>query len=386
MKMTSTTMEVAGTTPGAVSSTTGAEGHSPKTKSPAVPRVAIAGVSGYSGEELARILLRHPRFTAAPPIFLGRAAEVAAGEPVWLENLHPQLSAPETDRHEIVPFDWSALSASGTEVLLLATPHEQSREWVPEALARGIRVIDLSGAWRLRDSANRSVYRLTDKDPQLAESIQAEAVYGSPELHRDAIAAARVVANPGCYATSLILALAPFVEAKVVDTSAGIVCDAKSGVSGAGKSPSPKTHFMYAADNLSAYSVFGHRHTGELLEQLHLTSDQIQFTPHLLPIPRGILSTIYVRLSCRYEAAEIFEILTRFYAGSSFVRVRQHGTLPQIQHVVRTNFCDIGFELAPDGKRLVIVSCLDNLLKGAAGQAIQNLNLMYGWKETEGLL
>ena len=350
------------------------------------PRVAVAGVSGYAGEELARILLRHPRFSSAAPVFLGRSGETSAGESVWLENLHPQLSMPGIERHEIVPFDWSALSSSGTEVLLLATPHEQSREWVPEAIARGIRVIDLSGAWRLREPANRSVYRLTDKDPGIAESIGKQAVYGSPELHRDAIASARVVANPGCYATSIILALAPFVEAGIVDLNAGIICDAKSGVSGAGKAPSPKTHFMYAADNLSAYSVFGHRHTGELLEQLHLAPDQIQFTPHLLPIPRGILSTIYVRLSRRFEAAEIFKMLTAFYTGESFVRVRPHGTLPQIQDVVRTNFCDLGFELSPDGKRAVIVSCLDNLLKGAAGQAIQNLNLMYGWKETEGLL
>lgn len=379
-------MEVGGALPGAVNSTSNTEGPAPERGASAMPRVAIAGVSGYAGEELARILLRHPRFTAASLTFLGRSGEIAAGEPVWLENLHPQLSAPEKERHEIIPFDWSAISEGGTEILLLATPHEQSREWVPEALARGIRVIDLSGAWRLQDPANRSVYRLTDKNPEIAATIQAEAVYGSPELHRDAIAAAQVVANPGCYATSIILALAPLLDARIVDVTAGIVCDAKSGVSGAGKSLSPKTHFMYAADNLSAYSVFGHRHTGELLEQLHLTSDQIQFTPHLLPIPRGILSTIYVRLGRRFEAAEISGFLTRFYAGSSFVRIRPYGTLPQIQHVVRTNFCDIGFELAPDGKRLVVVSCLDNLLKGAAGQAVQNLNLMYGWKETEGLL
>ena len=385
METTSTTMKVTGASPEAVNSAN-TEADSRQRRSLSMPRVAVAGVSGYAGEELARILLRHPRFTGAPPIFLGRAAEIAASEPVWVESLHPQLSTTEEGLHEIVPFEWSTLSANGTEVLLLATPHEQSREWVPEALARGIRVVDLSGAWRLQDPANRSVYRLTDKNPELAKLIQAETVYGLPELHRDAIVTAQVVANPGCYATSIILALAPFAEGKLVDMNAGIICDSKSGVSGAGKSPTSKTHFMYAADNLSAYSVFGHRHTGELLEQLHLTSDQIQFTPHLLPIPRGILSTIYLRLRRRFQAAEIFDTFTRFYAGSSFVRVRRPGMLPQIQHVVRSNFCDIGFELAPDGKRLVIVSCLDNLLKGAAGQAVQNLNLMYGWKETEGLL
>ena len=164
-------------------------------------------------------------------------------------------------------------------------PHENSREQAPEWLARGVKVIDLSGAWRLDDPSNRAVYKLTDADSALALSLQQEAVYGSPELHREAIATARLVANPGCYATSIILALAPLVRAGLVDLDHGIVCDSKSGVSGAGKSPSPKTHFMYAADNLSAYAVFGHRHTGELLEQLHLTDAQIQFTPAPPPHP-----------------------------------------------------------------------------------------------------
>jgi N-acetyl-gamma-glutamyl-phosphate reductase len=172
----------------------------------------------------------------------------------------------------------------------------------------------------------------------------------------------------------------------MIDLAPGIICDAKSGVSGAGKAATAKTHFMYAADNLSAYAVFGHRHTGELLEQLHLDASEIQFTPHLLPIPRGILSTIYVRLVDTMHPEKIESIFRSFYATSPLVRVRGNGNLPQIQYIVRTNFCDIGFELEPGGKRLVIVSCLDNLLKGAAGQAVQNLNLMCGWNEAEGLL
>jgi len=270
--------------------------------------------------------------------------------------------------------------------MFLATPHEASREWVPELLARGIRVIDLSGAWRLQEPANRAVYKLHDQDPVLAATLQQEAVYGSPELHRAEIAGARLVANPGCYATSIILALAPLVKAGLVDTNHGIVADAKSGVSGAGKAATAKTHFMYAADNLSAYAVFGHRHTGEMLEQLGLTTEQIQFTPHLLPIPRGILSTIYVRLQHSTTAAEIESCLRSFFAGSPLVRIHAAQHLPQIQHVVRTSYCDIGFELAKDGKRLVLVSCLDNLLKGAASQAVQNMNLMCGFKEAEGLL
>jgi N-acetyl-gamma-glutamyl-phosphate reductase len=204
-------------------------------------------------------------------------------------------------------------------------------------------------------------------------------------LHAPAIAKARLVANPGCYATSIILALAPLLRAGLVDLDHGIICDAKSGVSGAGKAPTPTTHFMHGADNLSAYAVFGHRHTGELLEQLHLDTSQIQFTPHLLPIPRGILSTIYVRLAAPGSIIKLQSCLNDFYADAPMVRVRRSPMLPQIQHVVRTSFCDLGFQLAPDGRRLIIVSCLDNLLKGAASQAVQNMNLMAGFHQSAGL-
>lgn len=350
-------------------------------------RAAVAGVSGYAGAELARLLLAHPRFANGGPMFLGRMDGTSAAGVQDLYDLHPQLA-----RHngrpspQVVPFTWQQLEDSGTEVLFLALPHEQSREWVPEAMARGMRVIDLSGAWRLHNPENAAVYKLHDAEPERAAELQAEAVYGCPELHREAIREARLVANPGCYATSVILALAPLVQAGLLDVQHGIIADAKSGVSGAGKAPTAKTHFMYASDNLSAYSVFGHRHTGELLEQLHLTNEQIQFTPHLLPIPRGILSTIYARLNEAASANEIESVLRDFYASSPMVRVHRTGDLPQIAHVVRTSYCDLGFELGPDGKRLVLVSCLDNLLKGAASQAVQNLNVMCGWQESEGLL
>jgi N-acetyl-gamma-glutamyl-phosphate reductase len=357
-------------------------------KAPATtPRTAIAGISGYAGGELARLLLRHPRLNAATPTFLGRAGEEVVDESTYLEDLHPQLATPGNHHaHEVHPFSWKRIVDSGIEVLFLATPHEQSREWVPQAIEHGIKVVDLSGAWRLKDHVNRAVYRLTDVHPEHAAELQAEAVYGCPELHRDEIRRARLVANPGCYATSIILALAPLLRAGLVDVDHGIICDAKSGVSGAGKAATAKTHFMHVADNLSAYSVFGHRHTGELLEQLHLKTNQIQFTPHLLPIPRGILSTIYLRLNQTANASEIDSVLQSFYRHSPLVRLHVSPRLPEIQHIVRTNFCDLGFALAPDGKRLVMVSCLDNLLKGAAGQAVQNMNLMCGWNEEEGLL
>ena len=351
------------------------------------PRTAIAGVSGYAGGELARLLLRHPRLNGVTPTFLGRTGDAEVGPSIYLEDLHPQLATPG-DHHanEVFPFHWERIGDSGIEVLFLATPHDQSRKWVPEAIERGIKVIDLSGAWRLKESSNRDVYHLKDANPEQAAELQAEAVYGCPELHRDIIRQARLVANPGCYSTSIILALAPLLQAGLVDVHHGIICDAKSGVSGAGKAATAKTHFMNAADNLSAYAAFGHRHTGELLEQLHLGADQIQFTPHLLPIPRGILSTIYLRLKHPTDASAISAVLQDFYRHSPMVRVHTYPRLPEIQHVVHTNFCDLGFALAADGKRLVIVSCLDNLLKGAAGQAVQNMNLMFGWKEEEGLL
>ena len=348
-------------------------------------RVAIAGVSGYAGGELVRLLLDHPRLRCSPPLLLGRLGETDAA-PVALTHLHPHLSGLGTaDQMQVLPFTWEQLQRQGTELILLATPHEQSRAWAPHALAHGMRVIDLSGAWRLQQEQNRAIYNLEDVDPSLAAALQSEAVYGLPELHAAAIRQARLVANPGCYATSMLLALAPLVRAGVLDLDHGVVCDAKSGVSGAGKALTPNNLFMHAADNLSAYAVFGHRHTGELLEHLGLSADQFHFTPHLLPIPRGILSTIYVRLRQRSEPAAIQVIFDRFYAEAPLVRVRRSPQLPQIQYVVRSNYCDLGFHIGPDGRKMVVVSCLDNLLKGAASQAVENMNLMAGWDQAEGL-
>lgn len=349
-----------------------------------LPQVAVAGVGGYAGAELARLLLAHPRLQGRPPVFFGRAA-AEGHEAVALTDLHPQLARLGVASAMVEPFHRETLAERGVKLIFLATPHEESRAWVPRLLAQGVRVVDLSGAWRLHVPAHRAVYKLTDADAAAADAAQAEAVYGLPELHRAAIRTARLVANPGCYATSLILALAPLVRAGVVDGERGIVCDAKSGVSGAGKTPTPKTHFMHAADNLSAYAVFGHRHLGELLEQLHVTDEQITFTPHLLPIPRGIFSTVYIPLKARTAAETIDGLFRAFYADAPLVRWRG-ARLPEIQHVVRSSYCDLGFALAPDGRRLIVVACLDNLLKGASAQAVENMNLMFGWPEQEGLV
>jgi N-acetyl-gamma-glutamyl-phosphate reductase len=349
-------------------------------------QTAVVGVTGYAGAELARLLLHHPRLKNKPPVFAGRMDDKdAARGGVPLEEIHPQLADNNGSRTlKVEPFSWERLVDRGVELLFLATPHEQSREWVPQALTHGLRVIDLSGAWRLTDAKNRAVYAFEDEGSSIAATTQAKAVYGMPELHRAEIAAAELVANPGCYATSVILAVRPLVDAGIVDVSHGIVADSKSGVSGAGKAPTAKTHYMYAADNLSAYGVFSHRHTGELLEQIGIGAGDIVFTPHLLPIPRGIMSTIYVRFRNAQTHRSLVQIYRDFFASSPMVRIYEKA-LPQIQYSVRTSFADIGFQVSSDGRRAVIVSCLDNLLKGASGQAVQNMNVMLGWDESEGL-
>ena len=341
---------------------------------------AVIGATGYSGFELTRLLLGHP-CVQKPALFRHKPEP---GQPTDLAEFYPQISGNGFGQLALEPFAWDALKAKGVDILFLCTPHEVSREWAIEAVDRGYRIVDLSGAWRLKHAANRAVYKFEDRDATKAALLDNEAVYGSPELHKDQIAGAELVANPGCYATSIILALAAWTKDELIDLEFGVICDSKSGVSGAGKQPTPATHFVEAADNLSAYSVFGHRHTGEMLEQLGLQSSQLQFTPHLLPIPRGILSTIYVRPKSGVDAATMEGSMKAFFAGKPWVRVFG-SRLPQIKYSLYTNYCDIGFQVSPDQSRAVIVSCLDNLVKGAAGQAIQNMNVMFGWDEREGL-
>ena len=342
-------------------------------------KTAILGATGYSGFELARILLRHP--SVEIPVMLQRSGEAAVE--VNLADMYPAISG--NGGYPLQPWSWSELKRREIELLFLATPHEVSRALVPEAIAHGMRVVDLSGAWRLREAQNRAVYGFHDENAVTAADLMGKAVYGLPELNGDRLPGAALVANPGCYATSVILALAPLLAADIVDREKGIISDSKSGVSGAGKEATARTHFVSVADNLSAYSVFGHRHVGEILEQLKLDSGELIFTPHLLPIPRGILSTIYVHLKQEMKPAEVEGCFHDFYAGKPWVRVFATPKLPQIQFSLHTNYCDLGFCLAKDGRRLVLVSCIDNLLKGAAGQAVQNMNLMYGFKEQDGL-
>ena len=342
-------------------------------------KTAVLGATGYSGLELTRLLLRHPQLEK--PVLLRRAAD--NGSTADLADIFPVLSG--NGGYPLQSLAWPRLKEQGVELLFFATPHEVSRALVPEAIAQGIRVIDLSGAWRLKEEQHRASYNFQDADALTAAQLTDRAVYGLPELNRDRIASANLVANPGCYATSVILALAPLLKSDVVDRKHGIISDSKSGVSGAGKEPTAKTHFVSVADNLSAYSVFNHRHMGEMVEQLSLDACELTFTPHLLPIPRGILSTIYVQLNREMTAGEVESCFRHFYADKPWVRVFQPPKLPQVQFSLHTNYCDLGFCLADDGRRLILISCIDNLLKGAAGQAVQNMNLMYGWGEGEGL-
>ena len=266
-----------------------------------------------------------------------------AGREIW-QNYSPL--SPGMGDIRCTRFPGQACNNREVGLIFLATPHEVSRSLVPQAIAHGLRVVDLSGAWRLKQEEHRAIYGFQDSDRHVAAELTDRAVYGLPELNADRIASAALVANPGCYATSVILALAPLVKAGVVDRKRGIIADSKSGVSGAGKEPTAKTHFVSVADNFSAYSIFNHRHLGEIQEQLQLEGPELVFTPHLLPIPRGILSTVYVQLNRTMSPLEVESCFRNFYSGKRWVRIFQTPKLPQVQFSVHTNYCDLGFCLA----------------------------------------
>lgn len=332
-------------------------------------RVGIVGFRGYSGAELVRLLEAHP---GVEPVLLEHRAD--SDDPP--QHLSARI-------HTRVPCTAQAVKEEGLQLVFLATPADVSMELAPGMLDAGVKVIDLSGAFRLRQPADYSRWY---KEKHTAPELLAEAVYGLPEFCRDGIAGARLISNPGCYPTAANLAIQPLVAAGVMDRACGIVCDAKSGVSGAGRKPSLKTSFCEVTENFSAYSVLDHRHVPEILMVSGIEERELSFTAQLLPIHRGILETIYFRARGVATAEELLNIYSRRYVQEPFVRLYSQGTMPDIRGVERTNFCDIGMRLDAASGRAVVVSVIDNLVKGAAGQAVQNMNLALGFKETDGLL
>ena len=332
-------------------------------------KVGLVGFRGYSGAELVRLLARHPHV-----------------EPILLEHRHdserrPQpISAKQPGSVKCTP---EAVKAENLALVFLATPADVSMELAPKMLDAGAKVIDLSGAFRLRDS---SMYSRWYKEEHSAPELLEEAVYSLPEFCRDRIAQARLISNPGCYPTAANLAIQPLIASGVVDRSAGIVCDGKSGVSGAGRKPSLKTSFCEVTDNFTAYSILDHRHVPEILMVSGIEEAELSFTAHLIPIDRGILETIYFRARNLSSADALLDIYKQRYQHEPFVRLYPVGDMPDIRGVDRTNFCDISVKFDPTTGRAVVISAIDNLVKGAAGQAVQNMNLALGFAETEGLL
>ena len=341
-------------------------------------RVAVVGVTGYAGFELAKLLLRHPNLEK--PVFYLR--ETPGAQPVrCLTELFPQLRG--WGEAPCRPLSVQAIVQSAVGTVFLSTPHEASLELAPQLAAAGLRVVDLSGAFRFR---NPETFAEWYKLPAPPVDLLAKTAYGLPELYADEIREAQIVANPGCYPTSAILGLKPLMEEGWVAKERGVVCDCKSGASGAGKEVKRELQFVEVDENFRAYGLFTHRHTPEVTDHLGLSLDDVMFTTHLLPVARGILSTLYTWLAEPHQMSEVETLYRKFYAGQPMVRIWPAGKLPELQHVTNTNFCDIGFALDATGRRLTVVSCLDNLGKGAAGQAVQNLNVMWRLEAQTGLI
>ncbi len=337
--------------------------------------VAIAGASGYTGLELLRMLARHPSLEV-----VRATGDRAAGEPVSAH--HPSLGG-AYDGLVFEPLDPAAVG-SGVDAVFLALPHKATMPVVPEVLRSGARVIDLSADFRLHDAA---LYDTWYKAPHTAAEHLATAVYGLPELHREAIRTAHLVAVPGCYPTAVILAVAPLLATGAIDP-ASIVADVKSGISGAGRKVELQYLYTEAAEGVSPYGVGTHRHTPEIEQELSEVAGEpvrVSFTPHLIPMSRGILATVYGSLAKPMSRDDLAPAFGRFYAGSPSVRLLPAGRWPATQHVRGSNRCDVAFTVDQRVGRVVVASAIDNLVKGASGQAIQCANLALGLPEDAGL-
>jgi N-acetyl-gamma-glutamyl-phosphate reductase len=330
--------------------------------SPALARVAVAGATGYAGQELVRLLARHPAVELTDAMSSG-----ATSAPRPLPALRRIWDG------TVTPLDIDRL-ARNAEIVLLALPEGAAAEVGGALLERGRRVIDLSGAFRIRNDADR--HRFYPATATLPNGV----VYALPERHPEAIRDAKLASCPGCYPTAALLALQPLAAAGMLEP--GVVVDAKSGISGAGKAPSDRTHFCENHGSVAAYGIFSHRHAPEIEQEL---GAEVSFVPHLVPLDRGILESIYIILRRGTTESQVAGALQDAYASKPFVRLTG-GDLPEIKHVAHTNFCDIGWRVDESRSRAVLIVVLDNLLKGAAGQAIQNLNIMLGLDERTGLL
>lgn len=335
-------------------------------------KVGIVGASGYSGGELLRLLARHPNVKIQA---IASRTHIGQG----LGEIFPSLNLPDLPLKFVGPEDMD-----GCDLVFLAVPHGVASGMAQKLVNAGQKVIDIGADFRIKDL---DLYKEWYKVEHGAPELMAEAVYGLPEIHRAEIKAAKVIGNPGCYPTSVILALAPLLKVGWAQHDS-IVINSLSGVSGAGKQEGPRYHFPHCDGNLMAYGVGTHRHVPEIEQELSLLAGSkltISFTPHLVPTIRGILSTITVGLEGGASLEKLIDLYKQFYAKEYFIRVLEAGNLPQTKNVLGSNFCDLGIAYDPRVKKAVIVAAIDNLGKGAASQAIQNMNIMAGWPEELGI-
>jgi len=336
--------------------------------------VFICGGSGYTGVELLRILYNHPNVTVT-----GVSSEKSAGKSVT--DLFPSLHKYSNLVYEpLIP----EKILSRADLFFMSLPHSASQEAVAFFYEKGKKVIDLSADYRIKDP---SVYEKWYGVKHSYKSILKKAVYGLPELYRENIRGSSLVANPGCYPTGAILGLYPILKKRIIDVSS-IIIDSKSGVSGAGRKSDISLSFCEVNEGFKAYAVGVHRHTPEIeqeISRIYRQQIKIIFTPHLLPVDRGILTTIYLKILEDISPEELYNLYEKTYKGEPFVKVLKYGTYPNIMDVRGTNYCEIGFKLINENKSLIIITAIDNLVKGASGQAVQNMNIMFGFKEIEGL-
>jgi len=336
-------------------------------------KVAIIGATGYTGVELLRLLLHHPEIEVTA-LTSQKYAGLSIGEVFPSLRKTLQIKCEELNIDQI---------SKKTDLIFTALPHKTAMETVPFFYRLGKRVIDLSADFRLKDA---SVYERWYQK-HTASDLLGESVYGLPELHRDKIRTAKIVGNPGCYPTGALLGLIPLIKGELV-IHEGIVVDSKSGVSGAGRDVVLESLFCEVNEGVKAYKIFSHRHTPEIEQELSLLAREkvaITFVPHLIPMDRGILTTLYVKLTKKMKTEDLLQVFEECYDGEPFVRVYPKGKLPNTKDVRGSNFCDLGLAVDESDDRAVIVTAIDNLVKGASGEAVQNMNIMLGYPETMGL-